>query len=236
MSASTSRAAVAGPSAQPAPAAPPDPIALLRSRGYVAILLVASLIGIPIALVAFFFLALTTHLQGWVYQDLPKAIGLATPTWWPIPVLVSGGLLVALTIRYLPGHGGEVPAEGFHAGGGFATPAELSGIALAALITLGCGAVLGPEAPLIAIGGGLGAWAIRSLRHGAPAQAVALVGAAGSFAAISTLLGSPLPAAFLLMEIAGIGGAMTSLMLAPGLLAAGIGALIFVGLNSITGL
>jgi H+/Cl- antiporter ClcA len=209
---------------------------VLRSRGYVVILLVASLLGIPIALVAFSFLQLTAHLQGWMYEDLPKALGLGDPAWWPVPVLVIGGLLVALTIRYLPGRGGEVPVEGFHAGGGFAAPAELVGIALAAVITLGCGAVLGPEAPLIALGGGLGALAIRAGKRDAPPQAVALIGAAGSFAAISTLLGSPLPAAFLLMEIAGIGGAMTSLMLAPGLLAAGIGALIFVGLDSLTGL
>jgi len=77
---------------------------------------------------------------------------------------------------------------------------------------------------------------MRLLRRDAPAQAVALIGAAGSFAAISTLLGSPLLAAFLLLEVAGLGGAMTSLMLVPGLLAAGIGSLVFVGLDSLTGL
>ena len=74
------------------------------------------------------------------------------------------------------------------------------------------------------------------LKRDAPAQAVAVIGAAGSFAAISTLLGSPLLAAFLLLEIAGLGGAMTSLMLVPGLLAAGIGSLVFVGLNWLAGL
>ena len=62
-----------------------------------------------------------------------------------------------------------------------------------------------------------------------------MIGAAGSFAAISTLLGSPLVGAFLLMEAAGIGGAMMAVVLIPGLLAAGIGALIFVGLDSWTG-
>ena len=62
-----------------------------------------------------------------------------------------------------------------------------------------------------------------------------MIGAAGSFAAISTLLGSPLVGAFLLMEVAGVGAAMTAVVLVPGLLAAGIGALIFVGLDSLTG-
>jgi hypothetical protein len=64
----------------------------------------------------------------------------------------------------------------------------------------------------------------------------AVIGAAGSFAAVSTLLGSPLLGAFLLMEASGLGGAMASLVLVPGLLAAGIGALIFIGLDSLTGL
>ena len=62
-----------------------------------------------------------------------------------------------------------------------------------------------------------------------------MIGSAGSFAAISTLLGSPLVGAFLLMEIAGIGGPMLGVVLVPGLLAAGIGSLIFVGLDAWTG-
>jgi Voltage gated chloride channel len=59
---------------------------------------------------------------------------------------------------------------------------------------------------------------------------------AGSFAAISTLLGSPVLGAFLIMEVAGIGGAALSLVALPGLLASGIGALVFVGLDKWTGL
>jgi H+/Cl- antiporter ClcA len=209
---------------------------LLRSRGYLVILVVAAVLGAPVALASYWFLQLSSHLQGWTFEDLPSALGLGSPVWWPAPVLVVGGLLVALIVRYLPGRGGEIPADGFQAGRGVPAPVELAGIALAALATLGFGAVLGPEAPLIALGGGLAAWAMRLLKRDAPAQAVALIGAAGSFAAISTLLGSPLLAAFLLLEIAGIGGAMTSLMLVPGLLAAGIGSLVFVGLDSLTGL
>jgi Voltage gated chloride channel len=65
---------------------------------------------------------------------------------------------------------------------------------------------------------------------------VAVAGAAGSFSAVSTLLGSPLLAAFLLMEASGLGGPTMALVLVPGLVAAGIGALIFVGLDSWTGL
>jgi hypothetical protein len=62
-----------------------------------------------------------------------------------------------------------------------------------------------------------------------------VVAAAGSFAAVSTLLGSPLLGAFLLMEASGLGGAMLELVLVPGLLAAGVGSLIFIGLDHLTG-
>jgi hypothetical protein len=95
--------------------------------------------------------------------------------------------------------------------------------------------VLGPEAPLIAIGSGLGVLTVWLVKRDAPATAIAVIGAAGSFAAISTLLGSPIVGAFLLMEAAGIGGAILGVVLVPGLLAAGIGSLIFVGLDGWTG-
>jgi H+/Cl- antiporter ClcA len=95
--------------------------------------------------------------------------------------------------------------------------------------------VLGPEAPLIAIGGGLAVCAVRLAKRDAPAQATTVVAAAGSFAAISTLFGSPLAAAFLLMEASGIAGATLELVLVPGLLAAGIGSLIFIGLGHWSG-
>lgn len=63
-----------------------------------------------------------------------------------------------------------------------------------------------------------------------------MLAAAGSFAAISPLLGSPLTGAFLLMEASGLGGATMQLVLVPGLLAAGVGSLMFVGLDAWTGL
>jgi chloride channel protein, CIC family len=48
-------------------------------------------------------------------------------------------------------------------------------------------------------------------------------------------LGSPLAGAFLLMEASGLGGVTATTVLIPGLLGAGIGALIFTGLSSLTG-
>jgi hypothetical protein len=67
-------------------------------------------------------------------------------------------------------------------------------------------------------------------------MALMIMASAGSFAAISTLLGSPILGAFLIMEVAGVGGLTLSLVALPGLLASGIGALVFVGLDNWTGL
>ncbi|MFD7018410.1 chloride channel protein [Streptomyces sp. NPDC059928] len=215
---------------------PSDPLTLLRSRAYLMLLVLSALIGVPVSAAAFGFLALVGEVQPLIYTDLPTSLGFdGTPPWWPLPLLAVGGLLTGLTVKYLPGHGGHEPTAGFKASGPPA-PIELPGIFLAALATLCFAAVLGPEAPLLALGGGLGAGAVRMVKRDPPEQVSAVLGAAGSFAAISSLLGSPLLGAFLLMEASGLGGPMMALVLVPGLLAAGIGALIFVGLGSWTGL
>jgi H+/Cl- antiporter ClcA len=220
----------------PPPAAPPDPATLLRSPQYLRLLAIAAVLGAPISAVAYWFLVLSGLLQKWLYQDLPAAWDLApVPAWWPLPLLLIGGLLVGAIIRYLPGGGGESPVDGFKPGGRPPAPLPLAGIALAALAGLGTGAVIGPEAPLIAIGAGLAAATVRLARRDTPRQALAVIAATGSFAAVSALLGSPLSGAVLLMEAAGLGGPRLRPILLPGLLASGIGSLVFLGLDSWTG-
>ena len=226
-----------------APSAPPsgegaatDPMELLRSRAYVKLLVLAALIGVPVSALAYGFLELVGELQSILFDDLPGWLGFSSPPmWWPVPLLAVAGLLTALAIRGLPGQGGHSPVDGFAAGGAL-PPAQLPGVVLAALATLSFGVVLGPEAPLILIGSGLGVLAVRLASRDAPDRATSVVAAAGSFAAISSLLGSPLLAAFLLLEAAGLGGPVLGIVLVPGLLAAGVGTLIFLGLDEITGL
>jgi H+/Cl- antiporter ClcA len=202
----------------------------------VKLLLLAAIVGVPVSGLAYGFLELVDLLQTALFTDLPKTLGFdSAPMLWPLPIVAVGGLLTALSIRHLPGTGGHSPADGFKAGG-VTRPVELPGIFFAALATLSFGAVLGPEAPLIAMGSGLGALAVRLASRDAPDRAQAVIAAAGSFAAISTLMGSPLLGAFLLLEAAGLAGPMAAVVLLPGLLAAGIGSLIFIGLDSLTGL
>ncbi|MET0459074.1 MAG: chloride channel protein, partial [Ilumatobacteraceae bacterium] len=131
-----------------------DPYAMLRSRGYVVLLVFAAILGVPIAAGAYGFLVLVADLQKWVFTDLPDGLGFdGAPAWWPIVPLVVAGFLVGAIIKYTPGRGGHSPADGFKAGAAAPTPIELPGVLLAAVVSLGLGAVVGPEAPLIALGG-----------------------------------------------------------------------------------
>ncbi|MEU6172209.1 chloride channel protein [Streptantibioticus parmotrematis] len=224
------------PDGAPPPGAAPDPRDSVRTRGYLVVLLVAAVVGVPVSAAAYGFLALVHELQDLVFHDLPRGLGFhGTPVWWPVPALALSGALVALTLRYLPGTGGHEPADGMSTKGVSAV-SDLPGIVIAAIASLALGVVLGPEAPLIALGGGLALGAVRLTSRDLPDQATRVITGAGSFAAVSALLGSPLLGAFLLMEASGLGGTMLGVVLVPGLLAAGIGALIFTGLGSWTGL
>jgi H+/Cl- antiporter ClcA len=201
----------------------------------VVLLLMAVVLGVLISFLVYWFLKLVADLQSWVFTSVPKGLGFhGEPPWWPLLPLAVAGVLVGAVIKYLPGRGGHSPADGFHAGGA-PQPVELPGILLAALASLALGVVIGPEAPLIALGGGCAILAVKLTRRDVPANVGAVIAATGSFAAIATLLGNPLAGALLLLEASGLGGPMATVALIPGLLGAGIGSLIFLGLDSLTG-
>src|SRR4051812_31753613 len=89
----------------------PDPVALLRSRAYLQLLLLAALIGVPVSAIAYGFLYFIHELQKWCFESIPKDLGFdSTPMWWPLPLLFVAGVLTALAIRKLPGTGGHSPA------------------------------------------------------------------------------------------------------------------------------
>ena len=112
---------------------PADPFAVIRTRQYVVLLVFAAVLGVVVSTGAYWFLKLVADIQGWVYVDLPKGLGFhGTPPWWALLPLTVAGVIVGLTIRYLPGRGGHSPGDGFKASG-VALPAELPGIFLAGL-------------------------------------------------------------------------------------------------------
>ena len=165
-----------------------------ESTAYVRTLVLAAFLGVPVAFAAVLFQTAIHDVIHLVWEVIPDELGWSEPAWWYV-VLVPGlaGLLVAGAVR-LPGHGGHSPLEGL--GADPIPPIVLASILPAALATLGLGLVLGPEAPLIALGLGVGALAVRLIRlEGTGAQLLAF---AGAFAAVAALFGGPLIAAFLL--------------------------------------
>jgi H+/Cl- antiporter ClcA len=191
-----------------------------RPRQLLALILIAGVVGLVVSLAAWGFLQLAHYLQVWLYDDLAEVFGYdhgAPPEWWPLPLCAIAGLVTAIAIVRLPGRGGHVPAHGLNAAA--TEPIELPGVLLAAFATLGLGIVLGPEAPLIASGGGLGILTIRMARRGATDDVVTLMAASGAFAAISFIFESPLIAAMILIEATGLGGSRLPLVLVPGLFA-----------------
>ena len=199
------------------------------------LLVFAAVVGVVVSYAAWGFLEAINWIQVGVYDDLPGALGFdSTPTWWSLPVLAIAGLITAFAIVRLPGGGGHVPANGLSMGQ--TLPVDLPGVILAALASIGLGAVIGPEAPLIALGGGLAVFLTRLARRDAPPQMLMVMAAAGSFAAVSLIFGSPLIAAVILIEAIGLGGPRVPIILLPGLLAAGIGSLVYIGTRSLAGL
>ncbi|MFF1556559.1 chloride channel protein [Streptomyces sp. NPDC058279] len=208
---------------------------ILRAPGYLKALCFSAFVGIPVSLVAFWFLAGLHALEHAVWVSLPHAMGRdAPPWWWPLPLLCIAGVVVGLVVRHLPGAGGHVPAAGLATGG--TKPAALPGVLIAAVASLPLGAVLGPEAPLIALGGGLSLLLRDVTRAPTSPLTTAVLGAAGAGAAIAAIFGNPLIAAVLLIEVAGVGGPRLFAVTLPVLLSSGIGSLVFTGFGRWTGL
>jgi H+/Cl- antiporter ClcA len=206
---------------------------LISGRAYLHLVLLGAAIGIPAALVAALFLALVHDLEHWLWHDLPDGLGHSSTPWYLVIGLpVVGALVVAAARALLPGDGGHEPLEGLATD---PTPVSYApGVALAALGTLSFGAVLGPEAPIVALGSVVGIAAGRIASVGKRGSAV--LSSAGEFSAISALFGGPLVAGMLLVEGGVALGAALLPLLLPGLVAAAIGYLVFVGFGSWGGL
>lgn len=228
------------PAQDPAPDPVPDPAgesapAPVRPRAYAGLLGMAAALGIPVSVAAFVFLALLHEIQHQVWDELPTVLGYATPPWWwPLPWLAIAGALVGLAIRSLPGHGGHRPVDGLGMG---PVPADhLPGILLAALAGLPLGVVLGPEAPLLAIGAALALILARPWDASLDDRTRTVLAVVGSAAALSAIFGNPIVGAVFVIEAAGLAGPMLARLVLPCMLASGVGALVFTGMGSWTGL
>ena len=206
-----------------------------RAWTYLRTLALAALLGFPVAVAAVLFQTAIHDVIHFVWEVVPHWLDWSEPAWWYVILVPAlAGVLVALFLR-LPGHGGHSPLEGVSTAP--IQPIELPSILLAGLATLGLGLVLGPEAPLIALGLGLGAIAVRLVRlEQTEAQLLVL---AGAFAAIAALFGGPLAASVMLLELVAMSGAIPAASivraLLPGFVAAATGALVFTGVAGLAG-
>jgi H+/Cl- antiporter ClcA len=205
----------------------PDALAYLRLVGLGAV------IGLPAAGLAAVFLAFVHDLEQWLWDDLPSALGASSPPWYLVIGLPAvGACVVVAARRFLPGDGGHPPLEGIGSGG--VPVVNAPGIALAAIGTLSFGAVLGPEAPLIALGSVVGMAVTLFTRVDEKEGAV--LATAGSFSAISALFGGPVVGGMMMVESGlGLGAGLLPVLL-PGFVAAAIGYVLFVGLGDWGGL
>ena len=207
----------------------------LSPRVVAALLALTCIVGLFVSFASWAFLEGIHQAQIGVYDKLPGDLGFdSAPVWWPLPILLVAGFVVAAAIARMPGGGGHNPAEGLNPG--VTQPIELPGVLLAAFGTIPLGLVLGPEAPLIALGSALGIMSIKAARRDAQDQAVALIAAAGSFSAVSFIFGSPLIGAVILVEAAALDRRGLQVVVPVGLLAAGVGSLVSIGIDSWTGL
>jgi H+/Cl- antiporter ClcA len=197
----------------------------LAGRRYLALVLLGVVVGLPAAFVAALFLGLVHEAQQALWPD--------DPAWYLVVGLpVAGAVIVAAARAFLPGDGGHRPLLGL---GSPETPlAHVPGITIAAFATLAFGAVLGPEAPIIALGGAVGIALTSFVQLGE--QPRKIVATAGMFSAISALFGGPLVAGVLMVESGVALGVRLAPAMLPGFVAAAVGYLLFVGFGDWGGL
>lgn len=198
----------------------PDPKAIPRLLG------ASVVVGLLAGAAVIAYLTVEHSLQSLLWDTVPEALG-GTPAWWVFAVLIVGAVGVWLALK-LPGHGGHRPLDGLGVDIG---PKQIGSVIAAALISLSIGAVVGPEAPLMALGSAVGGFV--AMRSADPVRKVLML--AGAVAAITMILGNPMVSAVLVLEAAALkgspGGKKVMLTVLPVLIAMGFGYLIQVGVG-----
>ncbi|MGB8022040.1 MAG: chloride channel protein [Candidatus Nanopelagicales bacterium] len=203
-----------------------------RGRDIAKLLGLAAVVGLGAGLAAVAYLAVEHGLDHLVWTSVPEQFGWSEPAaWWVVLVLVAGALGVFAASK-LPGRGGHSPLDGFKLDIG---PAHITSALLAAMSSLVAGAVLGPEAPLMAAGTAVGA----ALAARATPGVRQLAMTCGAAAAMGMIFGNPLITVILLLEAAVVKGsqggraALTALL--PVMVALGFGYAVQIGFTNVPG-
>lgn len=193
-----------------------------------ALLLLAAVIGVAASLAAVLFVVVEHNLQHLIWTELPELMGKDDAPWWMVYVMLLLGAVLVHLARRLPGDGGHEPLQGLSLDIG---PNKILSVVLATLASLAFGAVVGPEAPLMAIGTAV-AVTIAMRRDPTHREILML---AGAMAAVGMIFGNPMVTSLLLLEAAALkgttGGKAALVQLLPALLALGCGYLVQVGVG-----
>lgn len=165
----------------------------------------ATLFGVVVGILAALCVAvfkLAFHgLERALHHHLPEYLDITT-RWYVLGVLVVGGLVMAAMHRWV------LPKERYHGVTSIIRSVVYGGLfvyrtvpwkALAAVVSLGFGASVGPEDPSVQIGAGVGAWLSRRLR--VSTQRSRLLVATGAAAGIATAFNAPIAGVFFAIEI-----------------------------------
>ncbi len=149
-------------------------------------------IGVVSAVILYVVEELAHALEHGLWSTLPDALGIDPASdWWIFGTLSVIGLLVGLVVWLMPGHGGQDSAT-VHL---LAPPLPLRALpslTIVAVLGLGGGVSLGPEAAIIAINAGILVALVRWLRPTESIELVVVLTAAGT---IGALFGTPVAAA-----------------------------------------
>ena len=196
----------------------------VRTRTYLGLLAVTSVIGVVIALATLAFLGAYDGLKDVVWDEIPDALGVDPFSWYALAATTIGGLLVGLLLTVVPGHGGPSPAHGHGIGIESLGPKEAAGAVLVSLVSLAAGASLGPEAALLAVALAVGAALARRLRR---PELSKVFGMSGVGSLLSGLFGSPIAPVALTLEVTPMTGHALYVFLIPILVASVVGLLTF---------
>lgn len=204
-------------------------VAAVPTRDLARLTLLGALVGLPAGVAAFAFVGAVHVLQDLLWTELPEALGTDEPPWFLVLGLPVVAALLVAAARGLPGDGGHDPVAGLSMAA--LPPVAAGSVALAALAGLGFGVVLGPEAPLMTLGGIVGVWL--TSWTGVTGRARGLLGVSGASGAISTLFGGPLVAGIMLLEAGA--GALAAATLLPPLAAAAVAYVLVTGFGDWAG-
>ncbi|MGI9611229.1 MAG: chloride channel protein [Acidimicrobiia bacterium] len=204
----------------------PSETPVTRSRAFWVLVGYAAVLGLVMGAVATAFIWLVEFGVELLWPDVEVADpGLFSGQWWFIPLIGVFGCAVGLTRRLLRVEP-EIPGLFEEIQEGRVEPKAVPRRVAVAFVSLISGASVGPEAPLAAMGGGLGTW-IGDRRGLEPefTRSAALSGMAGAFGGF---FAAPVLAAILVVEAATPAGPRRYVITAvPALVSASIGLVVY---------